>query len=466
MGQLLSCFRPPLHTSARPLTSDQLHDSDGEDDFWDARSEGSLYSTGVDDEFRDQWLGELDGDAGDDVNGQRVIDEATRTREGNFQSGLSGAVELENKGGTPELLQQVKTRLEAEEQRRHQIKHDANAPLPITRLHVQTESIENIDPNTSDSSENYAAITSTLQNAHHLQRQGRILEAHALLRDLCTRCSFPSLSSLHPFCSGADCNMHVNDVAALESDVAAAHAALSTLDNDDGWVVSREGKLRVLYKHKKGTTQHALQFRAVFPHRVEHILSLAHEWDLLPTWNKFALEAIKLAEPSTFESFVYGAQWMMLPFKPMQAVVRARGFDLASSHKCLLILISDVADPATDLPAGHAPLPAAMEKRRTVNILPQSCIKLRPLPPSEDGSPQTEAHLVVHLDPHIPYVPGSLVNFVLGILAPYIFGQMNKVLTGMFADAAHGEFPKRVREQPELYGLIEQRMAEFAHELG
>lgn len=72
---------------------------------------------------------------------------------------------------------------------------------------------------------------------------------------------------------------------------------------------------------------------------------------------------------------------------------------------------------------------------------------------------------MVHLDPHIPYVPGSLVNFVLGILAPYIFSQIKKVLATAFKDGEHGVFPQRVREQPTLYGLVERRMKEYEEEL-
>lgn len=30
---------------------------------------------------------------------------------------------------------------------------------------------------------------------------------------------------------------------------------------------------------------------------------------------------------------------------------------------------------------------------------------------------------MVHLDPHIPFIPAFLLNFVLGVLAPYIFNQ-------------------------------------------
>ena len=50
----------------------------------------------------------------------------------------------------------------------------------------------------------------------------------------------------------------------------------------------------------------------------------------------------------------------------------------------------------------------------------------RPLPPNPDGTPRTEAALMVHLDPHIPFIPAFLLNFVLGVLAPYIFNQVGR----------------------------------------
>lgn len=42
----------------------------------------------------------------------------------------------------------------------------------------------------------------------------------------------------------------------------------------------------------------------------------------------------------------------------------------------------------------------------------------RPLPAAPDGSPRTEGSLLVHIDPHIPFLPAFLLNFVLGVLAP------------------------------------------------
>jgi hypothetical protein len=224
-----------------------------------------------------------------------------------------------------------------------------------------------------------------------------------------------------------------------------------------------------------------LKFRAVFFHTPAHILSLAAEIDLAPTWNRFAVATRKLASPRPAEQFMYGVQWMMKPFRHLQVLLRCRGFDLAEEHRSLLVLLGDAG--VEELPPGGAAAlpPEAKAKWATANFLPGSCIRLRPLPPGPDGGPQTEAFLQVHLDPHIPYTPATLVNFVLGVLGPYIFAQVRAVLDEAFGDegagglkhegkkgAAAGESPFRARvaAQPELYGRVDARCAEFAGRLG
>lgn len=102
--------------------------------------------------------------------------------------------------------------------------------------------------------------------------------------------------------------------------------------------------------------------------------------------------------------------------------------------------------------------------RPTAAASPRAPPACRPLAPSADGAPRTEGSLLIHLDPHIPFIPAFLLNFVLGVLAPYIFNQMKKVLDGSFADP-QGEYSRRIAAQPQLYGLVRRRMAEYEGEL-
>ena len=87
-------------------------------------------------------------------------------------------------------------------------------------------------------------------------------------------------------------------------------------------------------------------------------------------------------------------------------------------------MLKDVS-PAS-LPPQAAPLPAATSKRRICNVS-SGCINIRPLPVGPGGRPRTFCQLMVHIDPHIPMVPAFLMNFVLGVLAPYIFSQIKQV---------------------------------------
>jgi hypothetical protein len=34
--------------------------------------------------------------------------------------------------------------------------------------------------------------------------------------------------------------------------------------------------------------------------------------------------------------------------------------------------------------------------------------------------------MLAHIDPHIPFIPAFLLNFVLGVLAPYVFNQVRR----------------------------------------
>lgn len=485
MGQ--TCCRPATKGSSAPQptsnaalvkpTQDQQHGnqtvdhvgnsvyeiSEEDDEYWDALSAASLQTAASHlslDDFLDQWHEDLHGEDADLEENLHLI-ESLRVQGGHLvPQGIEAAAaedaevsrkkDLSVGGVAGQAVTTVKVETAPGTGEKRTDQHDEGALLhawhTLTRF-LRGGSFEEI-PHDQDAA-------ADIRGARELIENGRILEAHEMLVRLCTR-SRLRLEDLVPHSKVVGIN-----VAALVSDVHAIHASLEELSDDSGWMVSRDNDFRLLYRHVKGTTQHCLKFRALFRHPPGHILALAHEWDLLPTWNRFALDAVKLAEPSIFESFVYGVQWMIKPFRHMDVTVHARGFDVAASHKALLITVRD----AVELPPGHAPIPDAAANRRTVNVLPHSCILLRPQPTGADGEAHTEAHMLVNLDPHIPFVPGVLVNFVLGILAPYIVSQMHKVLDTAFSDPA-GDFPTRMAHQPELYGFIERRMREFAEELG
>ena len=81
-----------------------------------------------------------------------------------------------------------------------------------------------------------------------------------------------------------------------------------------------------------------------------------------------------------------------------------------------------------------------------------------------DGQERVRASVVTHMDPHIKHVPAMLLNFILKVMSPFIFGTIQKVLKTEFS-SPDKVLPTRMREKPELYSLIRPRIAEYIHRL-
>lgn len=89
-----------------------------------------------------------------------------------------------------------------------------------------------------------------VSEARELLALGRVLEAHAKLLQLCAQ---SGLDLPHLASHSDDLDI---DIDALEADVAAVHAALAGLDDDSGYMVSRDDEFRVLYKHHVRSDKH------------------------------------------------------------------------------------------------------------------------------------------------------------------------------------------------------------------
>lgn len=71
-----------------------------------------------------------------------------------------------------------------------------------------------------------------------------------------------------------------------------------------------------------------------------------------------------------------------------------------------------------------------------------------------------KATALTHINPHIPYVPPVLLNFVLKVMSPVMYQQMVKLLKKSFADPSQA-LPQRIQNKPELYELVRQRVAQY-----
>eukprot|EP00198_Chlamydomonas_reinhardtii_P000570 XP_001689905.1 predicted protein [Chlamydomonas reinhardtii] len=195
---------------------------------------------------------------------------------------------------------------------------------------------------------------------------------------------------------------------------------------------------------------------------VEQITAVVREIDMMPTWNSYCTMAEVLRVRSMIDVAAYIAVWMPWPFEAVGLLVAASGADMYDEAGCLAISFST---PEKDDP--NLPLPAAAAKHRKMRVLHPSCMSLRPLAAKAPGGPQrTEAAVEMYVDPGIS-VPSFIISFVLKVLSPFVFGAVQKLLASAFK-AADGPLPSRMRQRPELYGLVERRTEAYiaAHAQG
>lgn len=391
-------------------------------------------------------------------------------------------------GSAPELLQQwdhdhklVLDSMDAAIQRAHQ-RHSVDLGSPGQHHHAQQHSIPSVTlhttPQLSQSklghAQQHAPPPPVQQHQQHFPQQaaqalqdepllkqakrayadGRLLQAHRKLQELGDLRGIDYLQSgnLYPEIGP--------DLAGLSALKLRVDEGLADLKDHNGWVVSRDDDLQVMYRHHAGTSVHSFKFSADFNSPLEHILAMSREFDLTHLWNRYVLESLILAEPSIFQSTLYAASWLPFPFPHIDVVVEARGIDLADEDRCLLILMNT----PEDLTGLADAIPAASAKRKRADILPGSCIRLQPLAPSASGQGRVRASVITHMDPHIKHVPAMLLNFVLKVMSPFIFGTIQKVLKSEFS-SPDKVLPSRMREKPELYGLVSPRIAEYIHQL-
>ena len=81
-----------------------------------------------------------------------------------------------------------------------------------------------------------------------------------------------------------------------------------------------------------------------------------------------------------------------------------------------------------------------------------------------DGQQRVRAEVITHMQPPVKHVPSVLLNFVLKVMSPFIYNTMKKVLSTHFKSPDQA-LPSRIKQKPELYGLIGPRVREFTDRL-
>ncbi|KAL6764870.1 hypothetical protein V8C86DRAFT_2465022 [Haematococcus lacustris] len=196
------------------------------------------------------------------------------------------------------------------------------------------------------------------------------------------------------------------------------------------------------------------------PLLLQHPLCLSREFDLSKTWNKYAVDSLFLKEWSMAEMLCLAVMWFPWPLSNVNMLFSVVGIDLLEEHGCFLTSLhtpSALQDNVT--------IPAHLASNPSVDVRQGSFVAMEPLQPAQPGgSPRTRVTMVLHVDPHLTFVPQFIITFVLKVMAPFMHSVVVKLLTRIFHDP-HSAIAKRLRERASLYDLVRKRCAKHLQHL-
>ncbi|KXZ48806.1 hypothetical protein GPECTOR_25g390 [Gonium pectorale] len=233
---------------------------------------------------------------------------------------------------------------------------------------------------------------------------------------------------------------------------------LADLATNEGWQLVRDDELRLQYRHMPERGLHAFRARCELDAPVEHLVALAREVDLCPTWNKYCTSAHVLKQKSQTDVTVYMSLWVPWPFNDVGFCVDATGADLYEEEGLLAITFGS---PNKGDGSEPVQLPDAASGHRKIRLQRPSCMTFVPLPPSTPGGEsRTLVQVQCYVDPGTRHVPPFIISFVLKVLSPFIYGAVKKVLASAFR-TPDSPLPQRIKQRAELYDLVRKRTREF-----
>jgi hypothetical protein len=243
---------------------------------------------------------------------------------------------------------------------------------------------------------------------------------------------------------------------------------------------SLDERLVVMYGRFAGRTVHSFKFSATFDAPPHRLVAVAREWDLMKIWNVYAVDAVVMLVKGLTHVVIYSAIWLPWPMtsrdhgividacflgQPPKATTEfenikaADGFASSESSPCAVLLMRDVVPDVDDMGIGY---PKEAEKRKRVDFVGNSGVRIRSLPPLPGSIvPRCRGDVVVHIDVKLYMVPASVVRFILKTLAPWVHRMIDKMLNSpkYFGDS-DSMFQPRIDANPELYGMLKRRLGE------
>ena len=239
---------------------------------------------------------------------------------------------------------------------------------------------------------------------------------------------------------------------------------ITEANNNSGWSLAHASEpLEVSYRHERGSGIHSIKLRFDLDFPIDRVFAMGWEFELLDTWNPYAIDPTIVDRESDEEMAVYCAIWLPWPFSPRELCVQIKTADRLHDHGCYFVRIHD-AEHENEVPKKSAG--KGKRRRERASIVKGSCALVYPAFSRKEGGelrPKTKVLICCHCNPLVLAPPNWLVNFILRLMAPTIFRHLVKALRN-----AYGALDDSPRESPyaervhtkKMYAKMRDRVEE------
>ncbi|QDZ24751.1 PH domain-containing protein [Chloropicon primus] len=236
-------------------------------------------------------------------------------------------------------------------------------------------------------------------------------------------------------------------------------------EDPHGYTVAHQARPKVSYRHLRGSKVHSVKLEMDLDFPLERVWAMGWEFDLLDTWNPYAIEPKVLTTENDQELTLNTAVWLPWPFHPRELYVHVKWYDLLEEQGCFFVTLHDIEyenklkeSYILDREDNGRGEPKKKRKRERAALLKGSCAWVWPeRDPENSCSRKTRVLFSMHADPLVFSPPNWLVNFVLKLMAPTIYKTLVKALHEIYGKGSSSEYPRRVGAK-KLYTVLRERV--------
>ncbi|GAB5356430.1 hypothetical protein AAMO2058_000289100 [Amorphochlora amoebiformis] len=208
-------------------------------------------------------------------------------------------------------------------------------------------------------------------------------------------------------------------------------AYLKTIESDENWnLYSKDDKISSWWREEEDAETCSFRVSGIVKSNILKVIPLLLETDLYPQWFPLMKKARELLSPSRYHKIIKTEMSMPYPLLVRECIIDGRGWDVMEHNRVLVSSRSIFHHP--DIEIGPCP------KDRVRVDIKLGGFSLVPI-----DEKQTYVTVMMNLNPHIPMLPTSIMNFFLRKVVNQIHYAMEKhsqMKTG-------SPYPKRMREK-------------------